>query len=102
MKIKLVKVQDLSIPASMLLAALIVGLSVFITTWIFFGGDNNRQKLMTPNPASAKRATQANSLTPQQIQQIQQQRAALTQPTTQAPTKPVAPATGTSTKTTKK
>ncbi len=90
------KIQNMSIPGAMLLSGLIVGLSVFLTTWIFFGGDNNRQKLMTPNPAAAKRPAQTNSLTPEQIQQIQQQRAALAQPQAQAPAKPAT--TGTTTK----
>ena len=69
------KISNMSIPAAMLLSGLIVGLSVFLTTWVFFGGDNNRQKLSVQNPALNKSAQQANQLTPQQIQQMQQQRA---------------------------
>ena len=72
---KIVKIKEMSIPGAMVLSAIVVGLSIFITTWIFFGGDNNRQKLFVSNP-SINRNTQANTLTPQQIQQIQQQRAA--------------------------
>jgi hypothetical protein len=87
-------IQDMSIPGAMLLSGLIVGLSIFLTTWIFFGGYNNRQKLMTPNPANAKKAVQTNSLTPQQIQQIQQQRATQTP----APTTPAVKPTATTTK----
>lgn len=68
------KISNMSIPAAMILSGIIVGLSVFLTTWVFFGGDNNRQKLSVKNPA-INRTTQPNQLTPQQIQQMQQQRA---------------------------
>ena len=74
---RIIKIKDLSIPAAILLSGLIVGLSVFLTTWIFFGGDNNRQKLFTPNPSANKQNQQQNTLTPQQIQMIQQQREAI-------------------------
>ncbi len=70
-----VKIQTMSIPGAMLMSGLIVGLSIFISTWVFFGGDNNRQKLSVKNPALNKPAQQANQLSAQQIQQIQQQRA---------------------------
>ncbi len=73
---RFIKIKEMSVPGAMLLSALIVGLSIFITTWIFFGGDNNRQKLFIQNP-SLNRNTQQNTLTPQQLQQIQQQRAAM-------------------------
>lgn len=97
------KIQNMSIPGAMLLSGLIVGLSVFLTTWVFFGGDNNRQKLSTPTPAAMNRNVQQqpNALTPQQIQlmqQQQQQRADLlkkqatsTQPTTPTPDQQTAP-----------
>ncbi len=68
------KIANMSIPGAMLLSGLIVGFSIFFTTWIFFGGDNNRQKLSVKNPA-LNRTQQSNQLTPQQIQQMQQQRA---------------------------
>ncbi len=68
------KIQTMSIPGAILLSALIIGLSIFFTTWIFFGGDNNRQRLSVKNPALNK-AQQSNTLTSQQIQQMQQQRA---------------------------
>ena len=87
-------IKNMSIPAAMLTSGLIVGLSIFLTTWIFFGGDNNRQKLSVKNPALNKSAQQSNSLTPQQIQQIQQQRAAqMAQQASSTPKAPVAPAT---------
>lgn len=72
---KFTKIKDISIPGAIILSGIIVGLSVFLTTWIFFGGDNNRQKLSTPTPASLNRNAQngANNLTPQQLQMIQQQ-----------------------------
>ena len=74
---KLIKIKEMSIPGAMLLSGLIVGLSIFITTWIFFGGDNNRQKLFVSNPSINRNVTPQNTLTPQQLQQIQQQRAAM-------------------------
>ncbi|MEI6553702.1 MAG: hypothetical protein WCO09_03975, partial [bacterium] len=76
---RLVKIKEMSTPGAILLGALIIGLSVFLTTWIFFGGDNNRQKLFTPTPYSMNRGAQPGSPTAQQLQMIQQQqqRAAL-------------------------
>ena len=73
---RFIKIKEMSIPGAILLSGLIIGLSVFLTTWIFFGGDNNRQKLSVQNP-SLNRPAQVNPLTPQQIQQIQQQRATM-------------------------
>lgn len=70
------KIQNMSIPGAMLLSGIIIGLSIFLSTWVFFGGDNNRQKLSVKNPALNKSTQQTNTLTSQQIQQIQQQRAA--------------------------
>jgi hypothetical protein len=100
---KLIKINEISVPGAILLSGVIVGLSVFLTTWIFFGGDNNRQKLSTPTPASMNKNAQqnsANNLTPQQIQMIQQQRAA--QVSQQASSTPPAPAVVPPTKTIKK
>ncbi len=70
-------IANMNIPAAMMLSALIVGLSIFITTWVFFGGDNNRQRLSVKNPAFNKdtKTQQPASLTPEQIKQIQEQRA---------------------------
>jgi hypothetical protein len=73
--IKMFKINEMSVPCAMItsgiLSGLIIGLSVFLTTWIFFGGDNNRQKLSVANPA-LNRALQANTPTPDQIKAIQQ------------------------------
>ena len=85
------KIQTMSIPGAMILSGLIIGLSIFLTTWIFFGGDNNRQKLSVQNPALNRNSQQANTLTPQQIQQMQQQRAL--QMAQQASSTPSAPVT---------
>lgn len=82
-----VKISEMSIPCAMLSSALIVGISIFLTTWVFFGGDNNRQKLSIKNPALNKN-NQTNQLTPQQIQQMQQQRALQTQQASSTPPKP--------------
>ncbi len=95
---KLIKIKEMSIPAAMMLSGLIVGLSIFITTWIFFGGDNNRQKLSVSNPA-LNRTNQPTTLTPQQLQQMQQQRAALMNQASSTPLTQPAP---TPVKTTKK
>lgn len=70
------KIKEMSVPESILISGILISLSIFVTTWIFFGGDNNRQKLFTPNPALGNKKAQTNTLTPQQIQIIQQQRAA--------------------------
>lgn len=48
---RLIKISELSTPAAILLSGLIVGLSIFLTTYIFFGGVNNRTKLFLDNPA---------------------------------------------------
>lgn len=74
------KIANMSVPCAILTSGLTVGLSVFLTTWVFFGGDNNRQKFSVKNPALNRTTQQANQLTAQQIQQqqqMQQQRQAL-------------------------
>ena len=74
---KVPKISEMSVPCAMItsgiLSGLIIGLSVFFTTLIFFGGDNNRQKLSVQNPANnvAKPMPQ-NTLTPEQIKQMQE------------------------------
>ncbi|MEI6042297.1 MAG: hypothetical protein WCQ00_01900 [bacterium] len=92
---RLPKINQMSVPGAIVLSGLIIGLSVFLTTWIFFGGDNNRQKLSISSPAMNKNPQQ-NALTPQQIQmmqQQQQQRALLNQQASStAPVNTVAPA----------
>ena len=91
-----VKIQAMSIPGAMLMSALIVGLSIFLSTMVFFGGDNNRQKFSVKNPALNKPAQQTNQLSAQQIQQIQQQRAQQqAQQATQASAPTIKPATTT-------
>jgi len=69
------KISEMSVPCAMLLsgilAGLIIGLSIFLTTLIFFGGDNNRQKLSVKNP-TANRAMPANTLSQQQIKEMQE------------------------------
>ena len=72
---KIIKVKEMSIQGSIILSGIIIGLSIFLTTWIFFGGDNNRQKLSVSNPALSRNVQQGNFLTPEQIQQIQQRAA---------------------------
>ena len=90
------KIQNMSIPGAMLLSGIIIGLSIFLSTWVFFGGDNNRQKLSVKNPALNKSAQQTNTLTAQQIQQMQQQRAAqMAQQASSTPVQQVRPATTT-------
>lgn len=100
-KIKMIKISEMSVPCAMItsgiLAGLIIGLSIFFTTLIFFGGDNNRQKLSVKNPA-LNRAPQANTLSPEQIKQMQEaqkQRAAQ-----QAAQQKTAPTTNTESATT--
>ncbi len=74
---KVPKISDMSVPCAMItsgiLSGLIIGLSVFLTTWIFFGGDNNRQKLSVKNTANnVARPMPQNTLTPEQIKQMQE------------------------------
>jgi hypothetical protein len=77
-KIKMIKVSEMSVPCAVLLSGivtgLIIGISIFLTTWIFFGGENNRQKLFMKNPAvnNLNRNGQPNTLTPEQIKQMQE------------------------------
>jgi hypothetical protein len=74
---KFTKIKEMSVSTSIILSGLIIGFSIFLTTWIFFGGDNNKQKLSSPTPASInKKAGQnnANNPTSEQLQLIQQQR----------------------------
>ena len=71
------KISEMSIPGAIVLSGLIIGLSVFLTTWVFFGGDNNRQKFFISNPSINRNPQQINTLTPQQLQMLQQQRAAM-------------------------
>lgn len=65
----------MSTQGAILLAAGIVGLSIFLTTLIFFGGEANRQKLFTKAPTAQQRTTPP-TLTPEQIKKMQEQRAA--------------------------
>ncbi len=69
---KIFKISSMSTSAAIILAAFIVGIFIFITTWIFFGGEGNRQKLFIESPTPYK---PASSLTPEQIKKIQEQRA---------------------------
>jgi len=68
---KIFKISEMSIPCAMILSGLIVGLSVFLTTWVFFGGPNNRTKLFLDTPQANKPA-QVNTLTPEQTKQMQE------------------------------
>ena len=75
--IKNFKISEMSVPCAMItsgiLSGLIIGLSIFLTTWIFFGGDNNRQKLFVKNPTNnVARPMPQNTLTPEQIKQMQE------------------------------
>lgn len=104
--IKKLSLSGMNLPWAIIVGSLIIGLSIFFTTWIFFGGDNNRQKLFTPNPATTNRPAQ-QTLTPQQIQQLQlqqqQQREALLNQNRPATSTPVTrPATTTPLKKTTK
>ena len=67
---KFIKIKEMSIPGAILLTGIIIGASVFFTTWFFFGGVNNRTKVFLGNPS--KISAPQNTLTPAQIQQLQQ------------------------------
>ncbi len=70
---KIFKINSMSAQVAIILSAFIVGISIFITTWVFFGGDGNKQKLFIENSTPER---PINSLTPEQIKKIQEQRAA--------------------------
>lgn len=74
---KFFKIHSMSTQGAIVLAAVIVGLSIFLTTLVFFGGEANRQKLFTKTPAVQQRTTPP-TLSPEQIKKIQEQRAAQT------------------------
>lgn len=71
------KISEMSTSSAIVTAGILVSLSIFLTTWIFFGGDNNRQKLFVSNPQVNRNVPPQNTLTPQQLQQMQQQREAM-------------------------
>jgi membrane glycosyltransferase len=98
--IKFPKISEMSVPCAMILSGvlsgLIIGLSVYLTTWVFFGGANNRTKLFLDTPQANKPA-QVNTLTPEQIKQMQEaQKQRLQQAQQKSAT--VAPETATTTK----
>lgn len=64
----------MSTQSAILLSGIIIGASIFLTTWVFFGGNGNRQKLFLENPTGQRPAPP--NLTPEQIKKIQEQRAA--------------------------
>jgi hypothetical protein len=64
---RLFKIKEISVPWAILITGLMISLSVFLTTWVFFGGPNNRTKLFLENPPKNSQ----NTLTPQQIQLMQ-------------------------------
>jgi hypothetical protein len=64
----------MSTSSAIVLGSIIIGVSIFLTTWIFFGGDGNRLKLSAENPTNSK-PTAPNTMTPEQIKKIQEQRA---------------------------
>ncbi len=74
---KFFKIHSMSTQGAILLAAVIVGLSIFLTTLVFFGGEANRQKLFTRTQATQQRTTPP-TLSPEQIKKMQEQRAAQT------------------------
>lgn len=71
---KIFRLEKMSIPTALLLSACIIGLSIFLTVWVFFGGDGNRQKLFMEKAMPQKNTP--TPMTPEQIKKIQEQRAA--------------------------
>jgi hypothetical protein len=71
---KIFKISNMSIPGALILSALIIGISIFLTTLVFFGGDGNRQKLFIKSPTMQKNTPP--TLSPEQIKKLQEQRAA--------------------------
>ena len=75
---KLFKIKDMSTSGAIIFSALLISLSIFVTTWVFFGGNGNRQKLFMKSPT-------ANVQTPEQIKKMQEQRAAQMQKSAPSP-----------------
>ena len=90
---KFIKIKEMSIPGAILLSGIIVGASVFLTTWFFFGGVNNKTKAFLDNPSRI--TAPQNTLTPAQIQQLQQAQQQRMMLNTQTPPVPVPTATTT-------
>ncbi len=43
------KKQELTVPKAIVIAGVLISFSIFFTTFFFFGGYNNRQKLFLTN-----------------------------------------------------
>jgi hypothetical protein len=87
---KISKINNMSTSGAIMLGSIIIGVSIFLTTWIFFGGEGNRLKLSAENPTNSK-PTAPNTMTPEQIKKIQEQRAEQMKKTAPTPTPVVAP-----------
>lgn len=70
---KIFKISNISTSFAIILGSLIIGISIFVTVWIFFGGDANRQKLFQTNPAAQR--TTPPTINADQIKKMQEQRA---------------------------
>jgi hypothetical protein len=70
---KIFRIHTMSVPGALLLSAVIIGVSIFLTVLVFFGGNGNRQKLFL-NPSAQK--AQTPTMNPDQIKKMQEQRAA--------------------------
>lgn len=67
------KISEMSVSSAIITAGIIIGLSIFLTTYFFFGGYNNRTKLFLTTPPTQQRNFPANFNPQQQAQQIQLQ-----------------------------
>jgi hypothetical protein len=66
---KFFKTKELSVPSAIIISAIIISISIFLTVLFFFGGKNNRQKLFTGQINSNQQMLGA-----QRTQQMEQQK----------------------------
>ena len=83
---KFFKIKEISPQTAIIISALIISLSIFLTGWLFLGSHQSN-KIKTPTPPPQR------TLTPEQIKKIQEDRAAQIQKKNPAPIIPATTST---------
>ena len=65
---KMLKIKEISVSHAVILSAVIISISIFITGWVFLGSNNSKTIKNQP-------VTNQKALTPEQIKKIQEDRA---------------------------
>lgn len=73
-------IKTMSVPVAVIISALIISISIFVTGWVFLG-KINAQKLPLKTPPTAQAP-----LSPEQMKKMQEERAAQMQKRAAAPT----------------